>query len=36
MRNAYIILAGNVNGTDHLGALGIEGRIMFRLIIKKW
>jgi len=35
-RGAYRCLVGRHEGRDHLEDLGISGRIILKLIIKKW
>jgi len=30
------ILGGNLKESDHLGDLGVDGRIILRLIFRKW
>jgi hypothetical protein len=35
MRDSYRILVGNLKGRDHLGDLGIDGRIILKWILKK-
>jgi len=35
LRNAYKILIGNPEGRDHLGELGVDGRIILKWILKK-
>jgi hypothetical protein len=35
LRNAYKILIGNPEGRDHLGELGVDGRIILKWILKE-
>jgi hypothetical protein len=35
-RGAYRILVGNLGERDHFGDPGVEGRIILRLIFRKW
>jgi hypothetical protein len=32
----YRILVGNPEGRDHLGNLDVDGRIILKLILRKW
>jgi hypothetical protein len=34
-RNAYIILVRKPNKRDHLGNLGVDGRIIIKLFLKE-
>jgi hypothetical protein len=35
-RGADRILAGDLRGGDHLGDAGVDGRIIFKWIFRKW
>jgi hypothetical protein len=35
-RGAYRILVGDLRDGDHLGDPGVDGRIILKLIFKKW
>jgi len=35
-RVAHGVLVGNLRGRDHLEDLGADGRIILKLIFKKW
>jgi len=35
-RGVYRVLAGNVRDRDHLEDPGLDGRIILRLILRKW
>jgi hypothetical protein len=35
-RSAYRVLVGKPEGKNHLEVIGIDGRIILKLIFKKW
>jgi hypothetical protein len=35
-RGIYRVLVGNLKERDHLGDPGVDGRIILRLIFRKW
>ena len=35
IRNFYKIIVGNLTGKDHLGSLGVDGRLIVKFIFNK-
>jgi hypothetical protein len=35
-RGVYRVLVGNLRGRDHLEDLGVDGRILFKWVVKNW